>query len=549
MSSVYQERPYQREAIDAARARLAAGDRSALLWLATGLGKMVIAGSILRGTVAKGKRGLFLAHREELLDQCVEKLAGFGVEARVEQGKRRAGHAQVVVASVASLQRGRLDSIAPETIATAVVDEAHHAPAKTYTSILDRLVAARIIGLTASPWRLDNKPLSKIFASVAYRYDLRKAITDGWLAPITARRIVVDAIDLSEVSAKGAADLNQEQLAEVMNRARAVRGVVEAVLREAGDRKTILFAVDVAHAQALAELLNEAQPGSALVVHGEMDRDARKAALAAYTYGDVQFLANVDVLTEGFDAPITSCIVNARPTKSLTRIVQSIGRGTRKHPGKTDCLVLDVTGSVGKHSLVGPADCLAGAKVDDEVRAELERLLEGGTRNVGEALDEATAAAAARRDALARDASIRFHAERIDPFIGRDTQPAPERSREKPSDRQIRDLEKLGVKKLPDGIDFLEADRLIVRLIARRRQGLCTLGQARQLTRYGIDPREVKYADATRLMIALQKAEWPDPRTDIEKVSKLLEAWRSGEEPSAAPANDASDLDLQWGAA
>jgi superfamily II DNA or RNA helicase len=219
--------------------------------------------------------------------------------------------------------------------------------------MFDHFATARVLGVTATPRRADGKALADVFESVAFRMELREGIAGGWLAPITARRVVVESVDLSRVETR-AGDFAQEHLAEAMDTERAIQGVVRPLLELAGERKTLVFAVDVSHAYALAEAINRIRPGAARAAHGELGADGRRALLADFRRGAFQFLANVQLYTEGFDEPAVECVAIARPTKSLGLYQQIVGRGTRLSPetGKRDLLLLDFTGAAGRHRLI-----------------------------------------------------------------------------------------------------------------------------------------------------------------------------------------------------
>ncbi len=292
-------RPYQLDAIAAVRARFAAGDRGSILVMATGLGKTVVFAEIARLTVAKGHRALVLAHRTELLEQAHQKLEAVGVDAAIEQGPRRAGHADVVVASVATLRGARLAAWPADAFDLVIIDECHHATAATYRAIVDHFARARILGVTATPDRADGQGLGPIFQSVAFEYALPAAIRDGWLAPITARRIKLD-VDLDRVKTK-AGDLDQQQLAAAMTDPAVIEATVRGLLENIGDRPTVVFTANVAHALLLAAACNDLRPGSARAVSGDSDELARATVGPDLASRRVQIVANCALLTEGWD--------------------------------------------------------------------------------------------------------------------------------------------------------------------------------------------------------------------------------------------------------
>lgn len=478
-------RPYQSEAIEAVRERFVAGDRATLLVLPTGTGKTVVFAEVARRVVDHGGRVLVLAHRGELLEQALGKLEAIGVGAAIEQAGRRAGAADVVVASVQTLRASRLSAWEPDEFRLVVVDEAHHATAKGYRAILDRFASARVLGVTATPDRLDGAAMGDVFASCAYRYELRDAIRDGWLCRVEGQRVKLQ-VDLDAVHTR-AGDLDLRELEGLYGTDAAVRAVVDPLRDLAGARRTILFAISVAHAQHLAAALNESEPGCARWVSGETPADERAAVVAAFRAGELRVLVNCALYTEGFDCPEVECVAIARPTKSRALYAQMLGRGTRLAPGKESVLVLDFVGVTRRHRLVNPADVLAGAEESAEVVAAAAEL--GG--DMLEALEEARAAEAERKKQPSPKVT-KWRAEMVDLF---GDLPEAQEGSEPATPRQLETLARAGID-CPDGLTKRQAMRLVDGVIDRRNLGLCTYKQARLLRRHGIDAREMTFAEA-----------------------------------------------------
>lgn len=513
-------RPYQHAALDAISSCLAR-DRSTLVVMATGTGKTVLFAERARRTSARGGRSLILVHRDELIRQAARKCDAVGLHVDIERGSQRASTtARVVIASVQSLKGARLARWARDHFAEIVVDEAHHVVARGYRDILDHFDAAKVLCVTATPDRADGVALGEVCASVAYRYEIRAAIADGYLVPVVARRVVVDGVDLDAVAAR-AGDLAQDQLARVMDTERALAGQATPILELTADRSTIAFCVDVAHAHKLAMALNARRPGCARAVDGMMSLEERQEILAAHTEGRFQYLTNCDVLTEGYDDPGVSCVVNCAPTKSRGRFVQRSGRGLRPCPerGKRDCLLLELTGDNTKHRLVGPVDCLvgAGASVSDEVRAELDRRLESAQLPLEGVLDAATREVERRAAQLRIAAVVRYHAEHVDPFVGPEDRgalpPVPNEAfeREPASQRQLELLDKLGVtlSHLPPSFTRADAWRLIARINPRVDSGLCSYKAARKLASAGVrDVATLTHGRAKQLLDLLRAGGW-----------------------------------------
>ena len=343
-------RPYQREAIDAVLSARRAGERRLLVCLPTGAGKTVIF-SHLAGLARRPV--LVLAHREELLEQARDKLeralhAG-GQDTRVvavEQGARTApAAAHVLVCSIRSLHEERLARvIAGRDFGLVIYDECHHAAAADNLRVLRQLGAfdagwaGTLLGFTATTARGDGKGLDAVFERIVYTRTLPEMIDDGYLAPLRGFRIST-AADLTRLSA-GGADFREDELAEAVDIEERNAIVARAIQELTRDRRTIAFCVTVNHARNLCRALN-ALGVLAGVVHGTMPSDDRARALADFREGRLQVLTNVGVLTEGFDDPGVSCVAMARPTRSAGLYAQCVGRGTRLHPGKKDCLILD----------------------------------------------------------------------------------------------------------------------------------------------------------------------------------------------------------------
>jgi superfamily II DNA or RNA helicase len=495
---------------------------SALVVIATGGGKSVIAGALSQHEVARGGRVLMLAHREELVEQLAAKARAAGVEVEIEQGPRRAGDASVVVGSVPTLARSkRLLEWPQDAFSRVIADECHHAPAASWSAILGHFHAAKVVGFTATPDRADGVALGKLFATVAYRLEIRELIAMGYLVPIRARRVVLEGVDLSRLAIRRG-DFAQDELAAAMATERAVAGAVTALREMAAARSTIVFAASVDHARKIAaELRRRAGSGCAHVVHGELPRDERRILMRTFAAGEYQYLVNVDVATEGVDIPRASCVAMLRPTKSRSRYVQGAGRGLRLlgdtyaescAAGKSDMLLLDFSGTAGKHRLVGPVDVLDG-DAPDELRAELDGLLGVGTGPLEEMLDAAASVVEIRRTREAAAAKVRWFTEHIDVFIGEQAEISATRSGPivaAPSPAQLAALADLGIEpaRLPMGFTANDASRLIGRLHARTRAGLCSLKQARRLGSYGLDTRTMTSARATELMVLLIRNRW-----------------------------------------
>ncbi|MFD9405293.1 DEAD/DEAH box helicase, partial [Streptomyces sp. NPDC060011] len=353
-------RPYQVDAIEALRKGWAAGTNRLAVVLPTGAGKTVVFSHLAHQMLdtLNGGRVLVIAHREELIEQAAAKLLAVDPMLRVGIVKaQRDDHADadVIVASVQTLAVAKRRE-AIRDIGLVIVDECHHAAARTYMEVLEHFGAWRgvpVAGFTATMTRTDGG-LAEVWEDVVFRLDILDMIGDGYLCDVRGKRITVDSLDLDKVRTRGG-DLVDGQLGKALEDSGALDAIAKAYVDHAGDRPGVVFTPTVATAQAAAAAL-EAAGITAAPVWGGMSRDDRRATLARYSAGDVQVLTNCMVLTEGFDAPHTSCAVIARPTKSPGLYVQMAGRALRPAPGKRDALLLDVMGASTRHKLASMVD-------------------------------------------------------------------------------------------------------------------------------------------------------------------------------------------------
>lgn len=429
-------RPYQDAAIVAVREAWCAGLRRVLLVLATGLGKTICFVEIARRTVERGKRVLILAHRKELLEQAERKLIAAGITPGIEQAERHAGDAMVVLGSMQTLRGARLASWAPDTFALVVIDEAHRSVADGYRAIIEHFASAHLLGVTATPDRLDRKAMAEIYQSCAYRYDMREGIRDGYLAPLTCRRVVLESVNLDGIKTV-AGDLSQEEVSDAMTTQAALVGTVRPLLELAGDRRTIVFAATRKHAGALLDLVNGYRPGAARAVDGEK----------------------------------ADCL--------LLDFVGNSGR--HKLVGPVDVLAPPDIGDDQRAAI-------------DEL---LER--EGMTVDEAiESLDDAKAARARAREAAKRKAVVDYIAREVDPFRGdrRGRERSGAWTAEPASPKQISILHTHGFRDLPEGLTKGDASAMIDAIDDRRERGLCTIKQARKLRENGIDATTMTFAEA-----------------------------------------------------
>lgn len=335
-------RPYQIEALDAIDKNLEVGTSKQLVVIPTGGGKTVVFSQIPQRHPG---RMLVLAHREELLTQAKEKIewANPTLTVEIEQGQNVADiNADVVVASTATLGRensSRLEKFARNQFATIIIDEAHHAAAPSYRRILDYFTPKLRLGVTATPQRGDKQRLIDVFDEIVYFKTIQELIEEGYLSNLAGYRIPTD-VDISDVKTSNG-DYQIGDLSAAVNIEPRNRLAVETYRELAHNKKTIAFCVDVAHAEDLAASFNSSGIPAG-VIHGKLSTEDRAQVLADFRANKISVLTNCMVLTEGFDEPSVECIILARPTKSQLLYTQIVGRGTRLHPGKERCLVIDL---------------------------------------------------------------------------------------------------------------------------------------------------------------------------------------------------------------
>ena len=515
-------RPYQSAALEAVRATYAAKHRRALVVMPTGTGKTVLFAEIAR--LAKGPV-LVLAHRQELVEQAREKIAAWCDDVvAVEMAGRRdltrglnwpgGRRPKIAVASIQSLRR-RLRSIPRDAFRIVVVDEAHHATADSYRAVLDHF-HAHVLGVTATPDRSDRVSLGEVFEELAFEYDMREAIRDGWLCPIRSYLVQTRA-DFSGVR-KVAGELATKDVERILTEDLHLAEIAAPILRERKGRPTIVFAASVAHAHALRRVMNElaGDRSFAAALDGSSSMERRAPVLERFRRGQIQVLVNCSLFTEGFDVPRISLVAIARPVLSRPFYAQMVGRGTRIAPGKRDLLVLDFVPGNCRHSLIQAVDLFGG---EDEEVAERARKIAAKASAEGSSIAIEKAIELARQEQEAQEADVDYQLRRRDPFaaVGIDLESYRRRARRGPTAEratadQLAYFKRAG---LPtDQVAELsaeQADALREELLDRKAVGLCTPKQARELIAHGIDPCDMYYDEAKERLKEL-KARARSPR-------------------------------------
>lgn len=507
-------RPYQAEAVRRVVAELRRV-RSTLLVMATGTGKTVVFSTLAE--IAQ-RRVLVVAHRDELIDQASDKLQLItGVRPETEKGASRAsgqrllkGYCSTVVSSVQTLGKiSRIQRYPRDFFGLIVIDEAHRAALKNsgYRTIVEYFDTAKVVGVTATPDRLDRERIvgpGRIFASVAYEYQIASAIADGYLVPVRQGFVQVEGLDFVHVDGDMVPVLREEQ---------HLHRIVEPTIRLAGERRTIVFAASVNHAVQLAKVFNRYRPGSAISLNGKSQRDYRKTVIERFREGKFQFLVNCSLFTEGFDDAGVACVAIASNTKSRSKYAQMVGRGTRPavalpnettaeqrraliaESSKPDLLVLDFIGSTKDLSLqISVADVIAtntdklSVKVAQRIK---ERIEAGDTRAVHEIEPEARLEVEEEQRKRAKTRA-KFRTEYRDPLH-------PENRLATPKQREL--IRKLtGTEPSPD-LTKKQAGYWIGRI--QKQPGTASPRQRVELFRCGVDLRTIRklsYARAEELL-------------------------------------------------
>ncbi|MDQ0796189.1 DUF3427 domain-containing protein [Streptomyces sp. B1I3] len=346
--------PHQRDMLERLEVERAVHDRHRnLLVAATGTGKTVMAAldyKRLRQTLGRDPRLLFVAHRKEILEQSLRVYQNVLVDANFGEllvGGEIPDHWTHVFASVQSLNAKTLERLAPDHFDVIVIDEFHHGTSPTYRRLLDHFTPEELLGLTATPERMDGLNIQDEFfdGRIAAEMRLWEALANDLLSPFHYFGIT-DNTDMSTVTWKrGAYDSTALSNLFTGNDARA-RLVVQAVMdkiTDPGSMRALGFCVSVAHAHFMADFFRRAGL-HALALSGETPRHERKVALESLRTGALQVIFSVDLFNEGLDIPDVDTLLLLRPTSSATVFLQQLGRGLRRTEDKAVLTVLDFIG-------------------------------------------------------------------------------------------------------------------------------------------------------------------------------------------------------------
>lgn len=361
----YTLRPYQREAVDAVWSSIARGKRRPLVVAPTGSGKSVIIAQLCREWILAdpGVQILVAAHVKELVEQNAEKLAALVGENAVgvhSAGlRRRDTYHRILVGGVQSLVN-RIDDIAPRQVV--IVDEAHRIPRDgngQYLRLFESLKADYMVGLTATPYRMDSGYLHKgddaMFDDIAYEIQMVPLVKAGHLAPLSVPKTGVQ-LDLTGARVERGDFVFDDALGGQLEDDVVLGHALDEWMVRAADRKsTLAFCATVRQAGILLDKARDRGVDAALIT-GETEARERDAILRRFRAGKLRMLINVMVLTTGFDAPNIDCLLFLRPIASTGLYVQAMGRGMRTCEGKANCLVVDCATNIERH---GPVNAVA----------------------------------------------------------------------------------------------------------------------------------------------------------------------------------------------
>jgi DNA repair protein RadD len=338
-------RPYQEKALREIRGAFSSGERRICYVCPTGGGKTTVFSTVVDGAMKKSRRVLITGHKIEIVEQITEALSALGVP----HGVIAPGYAEtpesIQVASMATLGR-RLDRHNHYDLI--IIDECHHSIAGTWRRVIDAMPQAKVLGVTATPERLDGRGLGDIFSSMVMGPTTSELIKDGYLSPF-ACYAPAEPPDLSDISTR-AGDFAPDQLADAMAAPIIVGSAVDSYEEFCPGKRAIVFGVDRRHSLMLAERFNE-RGRKAVHLDGDTPKSERQQMIKALAAGEIDLVTNCGILSEGLDVPAVEAVLLARPTQSLGLHLQMVGRALRLAPGKERALILDLAGNTYRHGL------------------------------------------------------------------------------------------------------------------------------------------------------------------------------------------------------
>ena len=310
--------------------------RSVMVQMPTGTGKTVVLAELVKRLKMKneGLKILIVAHRRELVGQIKATIKRMKMDSR-----------NITVETIQTISR-RIDALdfIPSLV---VIDEAHHALAKTYKMMWDAWPDARFLGLTATPCRLNGKGFTDLFDVLVQSWDIPTFIKEKWLSTYDFVSIKSDGVTqrlIDSLQKRGAdGDYQNKEMDMLLNKRPSIERLYQSFEEYGKDRKGIVYAINISHAKKIMELYQE-HSIKAVAIDSKTPAAERQADIEAFKNGDIQVLVNVDIFSEGFDCPDVEFVQLARPTLSLAKYLQMVGRGLRVAKGKKNCVIIDNVG-------------------------------------------------------------------------------------------------------------------------------------------------------------------------------------------------------------
>jgi superfamily II DNA or RNA helicase len=334
-------RDYQQQAVADIRAAFKTGKRRVLFQLPTGGGKTTIFSYLVRALYDAGKYVAIIAHRDELLKQISDTLKSFEVPHSFIAAKKKFDKSQrVQVCGVHTLKR-RTDKFYPDWI---IIDEAHHAVAGSWATILGDWSLARVLGVTATPERLDGKGLGDIFEQIVNGPSVKTLIEQGHLArPKYYSPTTIDTSTFKTV----AGEYNKADVRRAVDRPTITACAVTWYNKLCAGKPAVAFCASIQHSKNVAEQFNRYGFRWASL-DSDMSDEERKAVVDGLRSGALHGISSCDIISEGFDIPFITAAILLRPTKSLGLFLQQVGRALRPAPDKPFALIIDHVGNIGK---------------------------------------------------------------------------------------------------------------------------------------------------------------------------------------------------------
>ena len=318
--------------------------RSVMAQMPTGTGKTYLLTAVIDSFVSTNpmEKVWIVAHRRELVSQIDETIRKFHSYFASNTSSLLSS---VKVMSIQWLMR-HYDEIEEEP-GMIVIDEAHHALAKTYKEMWERFPNAKFLGLTATPCRLNGKGFTDLFDVLVQSWSVPEFISKGRLATYDFVSIKSDGMTqrlIDSLQKRGAdGDYQNKEMDMLLNKKPSIERLYQSLEEYGKDRKGIVYAINISHAQKITKLYQE-HGVKAIAIDSKTPAAERQQDIVAFKKGDIQVLVNVDIFSEGFDCPDVEFVQLARPTLSLAKYLQMVGRGLRVAKGKKNCVIIDNVG-------------------------------------------------------------------------------------------------------------------------------------------------------------------------------------------------------------